>query len=164
MANLLNRAGIAAMICDCLKADTAILYGPSRLVQVITHDPVLFIQAAVDINKPYKLFIWTPDNPTTAVRSQNSDEMFVLNYRIEGLAVIPETAFQTIDKIDQQIKVLINAQMFSGLYFSAYYTDAQGKVFDVERSDASIEVVKTEGGTIAAECKGGINVLINRLN
>ena len=160
--NILNRDGVAAMVADCLKADTTTLYGASKLVQVITSDPILFINAAVDINSPYKLFIWAPDNPTTAVRTQNSDEVFVLNYRVEGLAAVPEAAFKNIDKIDQEIKVCINDECYTGKMFTNFYTDAKGKVFDAERTDASIEVTK-DSGVIIAEAKGAINVSINRL-
>ena len=127
--NILNRDGVAAMVADCLKADTTTLYGASKLVQVITSDPILFINAAVDINSPYKLFIWAPDNPTTAVRTQNSDEVFVLNYRVEGLAAVPEAAFKNIDKIDQEIKVCINDECYTGKMFTNFYTDAKGKVW-----------------------------------
>jgi hypothetical protein len=162
MSNSINRDGVAAMVCDCLKADTSVMYGLGKLAQVITSDPILFLNAAVDLNNPYKLFIWAPDNPTTDVRSQNSDETFVLNYRIEGLAAVSETAFKNIDKIDQQIKVLINNQMYTGAYFTSYYSDAKAHVIDAERTDASIEVTK-DSGVIIAECKGAINVLINRL-
>jgi hypothetical protein len=160
--NILNRDGVAAMVADCLKADTTTLYGPSKLVQIITSDPILFINAAVDINSPYKLFIWAPDNPTTAVRTQNSDEVFVLNFRIDGLAVVPETAFRVIDQVDQQIKCLINNEFYTGTMFTSFYTDVKGKVFDAERSDAAISVTK-DNGIVTAECSGAIRILINRL-
>jgi hypothetical protein len=162
MANILNRDGVAAMVADCLKADTTTLYGASKLVQIITSDPILFIQAAVDINSPYKLFIWAPDNPTTAVRTQNSDEVFVLNFRIDGLAVVAETAFKNIDCVDQRLKILINSQMYSGAYFKSYYTDSTATVFDAERTDASISVTK-DNNIVTAECSGAIRISVNRL-
>jgi hypothetical protein len=160
--NILNRDGVAAMVADCLKADTTTLYGASKLVQIITSDPILFIQAAVSINAPYKLFIWCPDNPTIVVRSQNSDEMFVLNYRVEGLAAVPETAFRNIDLIDMRVKKILNDEMYGGTVFTSYYFDPKAQVFDVERNDASIEISK-DSGIIIAECKGAVNVRVNRL-
>jgi hypothetical protein len=73
-----------------------------------------------------------------------------------------ETAFKNIDKIDQQIKVLINSEMYTGTYFTSYYTDPKAKIIDAERTDASIEVAK-ENGIIIAECSGAINIYCNRL-
>ena len=162
MANLLNREGAAAMICDCLRADTTILYGTNRLVQTITSDPTLFLNAKTDIRAPYKMYVYAADNTAVSVRAQNADELFVVNFRIEGLAVNMTNVFNTLDKIDQQVTVLVNSQMYTGAYFRSYYTDSKARLIDAERSDAGIEVAQ-ENGTIHAECRGAINILVNRL-
>ena len=161
MSNLLNRKGIATMIADMLKADTSVLYGTSKLVQKIESNPTLFRKASVDIEKPYGIFIWCPENPTEQIRSQNSDETFLINFRVEGLASDTETAVINLDLIDQRIKVLINNQMHEGLNFSSFYSDSKAQVVDVERTEAIAEVI-FENERLISECSGAIKVLVNR--
>lgn len=157
----LNRQGVADMVRDCLRADVATLYGSGKLVQAIVSDPVEFENARVDVGTYYKLFLVARDKSQADVRSQNEDSTFTVSYRIEGLNIDPATAQATIDQIDEQIGVLINAQMYSGLMFTSYYSDSKAKLWDAEYNSSAL-TVETRNGEVHAECEGAILISVNK--
>ena len=125
MVTAINRTGVAEMVSDMFEADTTILYGSDKLVQIITFDRVLFEKAKVDLNNKYKMFIDANPKDTIEKRSQNCDELYTLNYRIEGIHSDPDESAKIIDQIDEQVSVLIDAQCYNGDLFTDYYTDSK---------------------------------------
>lgn len=161
MANVLDRKGVTDMVRDCLQADTSILYGTSKLVQVISSNWKDFRGASADTVKPFKLYLATPPKNSADVRAQNADIEFAVNMRIEGYKIDPDTAASTIDDIDAQVELLINQQMYNGQMFSAYFTDSKALVIDAEYQSGDLSMEDT-GDKLVVECAATILVKINR--
>jgi hypothetical protein len=151
----IDRKGAADLIRDVLLADTSVLYGDTKLVQAISSDPVEYIEAKVNIRKPFKLFVVCEDERTVEYGTQNSRVQFDIGYRVEGKQADPENARDTIDDIDNRIRDLINTQMFGGRQFVDYYSDTSNRVVDAEYDNASL-VVEQRGDRVAVECSGAI--------
>jgi hypothetical protein len=161
MANALDRNGVCDMLRDCLQADTTTLYGTSKLVQTISSSWTDYDSAGADTIKPFRLFLYCPLKSPSEVRAQNSDDEYVVNMRIEGYKIDPETAVATIDDIDAQVELLINNQMYGGQMFTAYFTDSNAQVLDAEYQTGELTAEK-QGDKIVVECAGTIIVKINR--
>lgn len=161
MANALDRNGVSDMLRDCLRADTTTLYGTSKLVQVISSDWTEFNNASADTVKPFKLYLECPTKSPSEVRAQNADDEYLVNMRIEGYKIDPDTAVATIDDIDAQVELLVNQQMYSGQMFTAYFTDSNAQVIDAEYHTGDLTAEK-QGERIVVECAATIIVKINR--
>lgn len=156
----LNRNGIEVMIVDMLKADTTVLYGNDLLLQSIVNSAVEFEKAKVGI-RDYKMFLNVNQKNTIENRAQNKDCIYTLNYRIEGQHSNPDEAQKIIDKIDEQMDLLIDAEFSSGDMLTSYYTDTKAQVYDCEYDNSEL-TVETVDNKIIAECEGAISVYINR--
>jgi hypothetical protein len=161
MPNALDRKGITDMVRDCLRADTTTLYGAAKLVQIISSDWTDFNNASADTVKPYKLFLRCPDKSPSEVRAQNSDDEFVVEMRIEGYKIDPDTIASKIDDIDAQVELLINEQMYGGQMFTSYFTDSNAQVIDAEYQTGDLTAEK-QGDKYVVECAATIVVKTNR--
>ena len=157
----LDRKGICNMVRDCLRADTATLYGSGKLVQVISSDWTDFNNASADTVKAYKLFLSCPPKTTAEVRSQNADSEFEVQMRIEGYKIDPDTAASNIDDIDAQVALLINQQMYNGQMFTEYFTDTSAQVIDAEYISGDL-TIDGDADRAVVECAALIIIRVNR--
>lgn len=151
-------------VCNALEAlfeaDTT-LYGPVALINNITSNMLLYENARVSIDTPYKMFLNATTRSKIAVRaSGNVDYSFTINYRIEGLRSNPQTAKENIDAIDERIEYLCDNEMWSGTNLSSQYTNASCTVLNIEWEESNVNMTSDEGG-IKVECEGSIVIDIN---
>ena len=161
MVTTVNRTGVTELITDMLKTDTTVLYGPGKLVQVISFDSSKFEKAKIDINNPYKMYVFVEDKETIEKRQQFADEMYTLSYRVEGLHSSPDEAKKIIDQIDERISVLIDTEFSTGDLFTTYHEDSSVNIYDCEYDNSDL-VVETKNNKVIAECEGAINVYLYR--
>ena len=164
MVATLNRDGISEVFADMLKADTDVLYGATKLVQVITHDPTLYDNAKVDLANPFKMFCWATEEQTDTFQMQSVMEVYTINIRIVGKLSIVQDMIKMLDKINERIKYLVNAQMFGADRFAAYYTDTDARIENCYITNSTIEPPEyTENNTLQTACEGVGEMLIHRL-
>ena len=159
MITVIDKVGIANVLKELFEADTSVLYGSSKLVQTISTSAVDFVQAKVDNNKPYKLFLICEDKQTVEVLPQTARHRYIVSYRIEGVMITPETARAQIDDIDARIDVLINSQMHTGNMFVPYYSDSTNRIVDAEYDNSGL-ITDMRGERIFAECSGAISISV----
>lgn len=159
MVTTIDKQGIATVVHDMLEADTTVLYGTAKLVQDISTSAAEYVKAKVNNTKPYKLFLVCEDKQTEEVLPQQAVYRYVVAYRIEGIAVDPETARAQIDDIDARIDALVNAQMHGGLMFTDYYSDTTNRIVDAEYDNSGL-VTDMRGERVLAECSGAITITV----
>lgn len=163
MANLLNRIGASQAIADLLKADTAVLYGAGKLLKQITADPVDFARSSISNNAPYKMLIWAESGDTVEERSNNQFDLYTLGVKIIGKKAKLITAIIDIDKIWEQSKRLMRANMASGDMLDTYYTDPNAKVYSFGPVGSSFSMPEeNDTGEFVSILEAGIDVNINR--
>lgn len=159
----LDRDGIAAAFADMLKADTTTLYGASKLVQIIDPNPIRFTKAKINNSKPVGIYLWAEPEDTVDVRSQNTDEQFIINMRFEGINLDPQNAEKQIDDAYEQVKLLTNTQMWNGQMMTAYYTDSNAQIFNIEPITSTLPPPEpVENQRIVIEIEGAVLVEVNR--
>lgn len=159
----LDRYGIASVVAEMLRADTTTLYGESKLVQTIETDPTKFEAARVDNRKPFKMYLWTSSESTPSVRARNTDDEYSIGIRIEGYLSNVETIATRIDDIWEQVKHLVNQQMWQGNMLVGYYTASSAQVINIEPLNSELPPPEqSDNGTLVVECEGGILVQVNR--
>ncbi len=163
----LNRQGLSDMLRDCLKTDTATLYGSGKLLQGIYSDPVKFSKAKTNKTSPYKLYIWAANATLPVDQMQCSYDPYVLNLKFEANGNITniKTAVDNIDLAVEQVKELIRVQVFGGLMFQDYYTDTNGDTLQsAVIAGGDLEEPETdENNNTIIECINSIEALVRRV-
>lgn len=157
----LNKEGVALMLADMFRADTAVLYGQSGYVQDIVSDEIEYLNSSIDITKPYKIFLKCSPSTTDAVRMQNEDVLYQVEFRIEGCHQDPRESRKQLDLAEHRMRKLINTQMYDGDTFTDFYTDSSARILDVEMTDGDLGTEEREG-RVVVEDEGIINVFVNR--
>jgi len=159
----LDRKGICTAFADMLKADTTTLFGTNKLLQTIESTGTKFDKAKVNIKSPFGLYIWCEDKIPIDERMQNSDDLYILNFRYEGRASVRETAIENIDDADEQVTKLARAQMFEGQQLTGYYTDSNAQVIDVAPSTSSLPAPEErEDNMVIIENEAALEIQVNR--
>ncbi len=159
----LNKQGIATALKDLFEADTDTLYGSGKLLQYISADPKLYRKAKCDRLRPCRLYISVTPCNTIDVRSQNTDESYEIDLRFIASQSNYTTAINKLDEAYERIKYLINNEMWSGTMLTAYYTDTNAKVINMEPVSGELpppEDDDTNDITIDADCSA--TVIVNR--
>jgi hypothetical protein len=161
----LDRYSIGEIVAARLRADTTSLYGSSNMIQCIETDPVKFSKSSVDKHNPFKIFVWASIIDEEAPRASNVDEIYALNFRIEGMKVDIKQAVKIIDDSVRRISYLLNEEMFNGNMLTSYYspTFAGAQIFDIQVNQTQIPIPAPTGdGVLIAECEGAITIRVNR--
>lgn len=158
----LDRTDVCNAIETLFESDST-LYGTSALINYITDSIVEFENAKVSIDKPYKMYLKAPRREKVDVRMGNNvDYNIYVEYRIEGLRSNPQTAIENIDDIEDRMQHLCDNEMWSGNNLSAYFTNTESTIINVEWENGTADIRKEEGG-IKVEAEGTIRVEINRI-
>jgi len=159
----LDRKGIVKAFVDLLKSDTSVLYGSGKLLNIINDKSIKFAKSRVNNKKPFGLYVWCVDETISMYRMQNNDEIYELNFRYEAIAADPETAVQQIDDANERVKLLANLQMYNGQMMSAYYTDSNAQVININPINSSLPAPEsTEEKKTIIEIESAIEIEINR--
>ncbi|MBU2177663.1 MAG: hypothetical protein KJ556_21435 [Gammaproteobacteria bacterium] len=161
----LDRKNIIDAVKALFIADTGTLYGETKLINSISVKQVEFDKAKIDAKTPYKMFLSTPDREKVETRMQNADYAFTVRYRVEGLTVDPDEAWQKLDDIDERIDYLCDNQMWSGSNLGSYFTNSLSTINDMEFQASTCDVVREpseKGTTWRVHLEGTIRVEVNR--
>jgi hypothetical protein len=160
MAYALDRIEVIDIIKSLLIGDTTILYGQDKLIKFISSNPIDYEASKVDVNTPYKMYLYAPSREPVEVRAQNEDYAIIVNYNIEGVTRNPDTAYARLDDIDKRINYLCNNQMWTGDNLSTFFTNANCTIIDIEVQTGETNIVSDQG-YLQCEAKGSIRVVIN---
>ena len=162
---VLDRHGISLAFSNFLKADTSVLYGSGRMVQIIDPNPVEFSTAFTDAKNNYAaLYVWaTSEDSFNQIRSQNHDDTYTINMRFDIIGLDLYTCYQNIDNAFERIKKLVNSEMYAGGLLSGYYTDGKAQIINIETTASTLpEPQEIESGHIVVEIESAVVVEINR--
>lgn len=160
----LDRKGITTTLQNFFKADTDVLYGETKLIQLIKGKTALFSRAKVNNNKPNAIYLHCSGKVKTQARLQNADYDYFIDIRFESIQTDPEKASSTLDDALEQIDKLINEDGWSnGELLSSYYTDASAKIRSIDLVESTFPPpTHGENKRMVIEIEGAIVVNINR--
>jgi len=159
----LDRRGIATMAKDFLKADTSILYGDDKLIQLIENKTALFSKAKVSNTYPNAIYIWVDESGATDERMQNTDYDYILNFRFESLHVNPETSSNTVDDALERINKIFLDEMYNGTNLSSYYTDSNGQIINISVGTSTFSYPETgRDNVFTIEIESAIIITVNK--
>lgn len=158
----LDRLGIADAVRDFLKADTTILYGDSKYVQLIESNSVYYEKAKVNNKNQNAMFLRVSSKDTQEERMQNGDYQYIIDVRFESLYSNPNVAIENIDNALERVEVLLNTEIRTGNDLSSYYTDANANIIDIVTTNSTVSEPTHENSVVSVEIEGAISVIVNR--
>lgn len=158
----LTDGAVSNMVVAMLKADTGTLYGRGKYISLdnIINDEVYYDDGKVDISNPYRLFLAVESNSPGEVRMHNRDYTVTIKYRIEGLSGKLSEATERLDNIDTRLSYLVNNQMWSGNYFTGYFTNTECTIIDAVIGETSSGITN-ENNQWRAHSEGSIAITVN---
>jgi hypothetical protein len=157
----LDRYDISTILKNLFIADTSILYGTGKLIQFITNNMVEFVDASLDVKKPFALYLGIENSITANTNMQANSNSFSINYRIEGLLENKDTIGQYLDDIDKRLTQLIETQVHTGRMFTEYYSVStySDRIIDATRTESRL-TFDVKNDQIIAECVGAFTISV----
>lgn len=158
-ADKLDRLGVSQAVAEMLQADTTVLYGSGKLLQVIDYGIENFEKTKVNTQRPFGMYLAAEIEDSQEIRSQNEYINYLINIRFAAHQRSLQNAYSAIDNAYERVKYLVNDQMWTGQMMSLYNNDTNAQIFNIEPTGSDLDTPEeTEGNLLRVNIDGAILV------